>query len=172
MNDAARIYITREGAKRLQEELADLLHRQRPKTVAEVADAAAQGDRSENAEYIYGKRKLREIDRRIERLMKRLEIATVVEPRTGVVDVVFFGAFVEVEDEDGAHACYRIVGEDEIDLDKGYISWRSPLGRALLKKRAGETAVFRRPSFRPDATARGAAEGKLEVELTVVSIRY
>jgi transcription elongation factor GreB len=151
-------YITREGARRLQEELADLRSRQRPKIVQEVADAAAQGDRSENAEYIYGKKKLREIDRRIHWLTKRLESATVVEPRTDGVQAVFFGAIVEVEDEDGARATYRIVGEDEIDLDRGHISWRSPLGRSLLKRRAGDTIVFRRPSG--------------EVELTVVSVRY
>jgi transcription elongation factor GreB len=165
-------YITREGAKKLQEELADLLHRQRPQIVREVADAAAQGDRSENAEYIYGKRKLREIDRRIQWLTKRLESVTVVEPRTEGVDAVFFGAFVEVEDEDGAHARYRIVGEDEIDTDKGCISWRSPLGRALLKKRAGDRAIVHRPSARPDARPPGVTQTKLEVELTVVSIWY
>jgi transcription elongation factor GreB len=151
-------YITREGAKRLQEELADLRSRQRPRIVQEVADAAAQGDRSENAEYIYGKRKLREIDRRMHWLTKRLESATVVAPRTDGVEVVFFGAWVEVEDEDGARSTYRIVGEDEIDLAKGHISWRSPLGRALLKKRAGDAVAFRRPSG--------------EVELTLVSVRY
>jgi transcription elongation factor GreB len=151
-------YITREGARRLQEELADLRSRQRPKIVQEVADAAAQGDRSENAEYIYGKKKLREIDRRIHWLTKRLESATVVEPRTDGVQAIFFGAIVEVEGEDGARATYRIVGEDEIDLDRGHISWRSPLGRSLLKRRAGDTIVFRRPSG--------------EVELTVVSVRY
>ena len=151
-------YITREGARKLQEELADLRSRQRPKIVQEVADAAAQGDRSENAEYIYGKRKLREIDRRIHWLTKRLEAATVVEPRTDGVDKVFFGAFVEVEDEEGARTAYRIVGEDEIDLDRGHISWRSPLGRSLLGKRAQDSVLLRRPSG--------------EIELTIVSIRY
>ena len=131
-------YMTPVGARRLQAELADLRSKQRPKVVQDVADAAAQGDRSENAEYIYGKKKLREIDRRIHWLTKRLEAATVVEPRTDGVDRVFFGAFVEVEDEDGARTAYRIVGEDEIDLDRGHISWRSPLGRSLLGKRAQE----------------------------------
>jgi transcription elongation factor GreB len=158
MNERAPNYLTREGAKRLQEELANLRSGQRPKIVQEVADAAAQGDRSENAEYIYGKRKLREIDRRIHWLTKRLESATVVEPRTDGVDAVFFGAYVEVEDEVGARAAYRIVGEDEIDLEKGHISWRSPLGRSLLKKRSGDTVVVRRPSG--------------EVELTILSVRY
>jgi transcription elongation factor GreB len=158
MTERAPIYMTREGAKKLQEELATLRSRLRPKIVQEVADAAAQGDRSENAEYIYGKRKLREIDRRIHWLTKRLESATVVEPRTESVDQVFFGAFVEVEDEDGRRTTYRIVGEDEIDLDRGHISWRSPLGRSLLAKRSGDSVVLRRPSG--------------EVELTILSIRY
>jgi transcription elongation factor GreB len=158
MNERTPNYVTREGARRLQEELANLRSSQRPKIVQEVADAAAQGDRSENAEYIYGKRKLREIDRRIHWLTKRLESATVVEPRTDGVDAVFFGAYVEVEDEDGSRAAYRIVGEDEIDLEKGHISWRSPLGRSLLKKRSGDTVVLRRPSG--------------EIELTILSVRY
>jgi transcription elongation factor GreB len=158
MSDRTPNYVTREGAKRLQEELARLRSGDRPKIVQEVADAAAQGDRSENAEYIYGKKKLREIDRRIHWLTKRLEAATVVEPRTDGVDKVFFGAFVEVEDEDGARTAYRIVGEDEIDLDRGHISWRSPLGRSLLGKRAQDSVLLRRPSG--------------EIELTIVSIRY
>src|SRR5277367_4071404 len=147
-------YLTREGAKKLQEELAHLLSRQRPTIVRDVADAAAQGDRSENAEYIYGKKKLREIDRRIHWLTRRLESATVVDPRTDGAEVIFFGATIEVEDEEGVRATYRIVGEDEIDLTCGDISWRSPLGRVLLKRRAGDTVVFRRPSG--------------EVELTIV----
>ena len=158
MTERVPVYITREGAKRLQEELSDLLWKQRPRVVQDVADAAAQGDRSENAEYIYGKKKLREIDRRIHWLTGRLESATVVEPRTDGVEAVFFGAYVEVEDEDGARASYRIVGEDEIDLKLGHISWRSPLGRTLLKKRAGDTVVLHKPSG--------------EVELTLLSVRY
>jgi transcription elongation factor GreB len=154
-------YITREGALRLQEELADLRSRQRPKIVQEVAEAAAQGDRSENAEYIYGKKKLREIDRRIHFLVKRLESVTVVDPDQrpdGERDRVFFGATVDVEDEDGKMATYQIVGEDEIDLGRGRISYRSPLGHALLRRRAGDSFAFRRPSG--------------EVELTVVRIQW
>src|SRR5580658_933661 len=158
MSDPSPVYITREGAKRLQEELSGLLWQQRPKIVQDVADAAAQGDRSENAEYIYGKKKLREIDRRIHWLTKRLESATVVEPRTGAVEAAFFGAYVEVEDEDGTRAAYRIVGEDEIDLDRGHISWRSPLGKSLLKRKAGDEIVVHRPDG--------------ELELTIVSVRY
>lgn len=151
-------YITRAGARRLQDELARLRAEERPGVVREVADAAAQGDRSENAEYIYGKKKLREIDRRIHWLTRRLESARVVEPRTDGTKAVFFGATVEVEDEDGARSVYRIVGEDEIDLARGDVSWRSPLARTLLKKREGDTVLFRRPSG--------------EVELTIVSVRY
>jgi len=158
MSDANRHYITREGAKRLQEELARLLSTDRRKIVQEVADAAAQGDRSENAEYIYGKKKLREIDRRIHWLTNRLETVTVVDPRHDAIDTVFFSAYVEVEDEDGACATYRIVGEDEIDLDRGHVSWRSPIGRALLRRRAGDTIVLTRPN--------GA------VELTIVTVKY
>src|ERR1700734_32132 len=131
MSDPAPVYITREGAKRLPEELSGLLWQQRPRIVQDVADAAAQGDRSENAEYIYGKKKLREIDRRIHWLTKRLESATVVEPRTDAVEAAFFGAYVDIEDEDGTHASYRIGGEDKIDLDRGHISCPSPLGKVL-----------------------------------------
>ena len=152
-------YITREGAKRLQEELVELRTKQRPKIVQDVADAAAQGDRSENAEYIYGKKKLREIDRRIHFLTKRLETARVVDvAEERANDKVFFGATVEVEDEGGKRATYQIVGQDEIDTTRGKISYQSPLGRALLKRSEGETVLFRKPSG--------------EIELTIVSIRY
>jgi transcription elongation factor GreB len=152
-------YITPEGAKKLQEELAGLYNTERRKVVGEVAEAAAQGDRSENAEYIYGKKRLREIDRRIRFLTKRLESAVVVAPdaaRPG--GKVFFGATVEIEDEDGARSSYQIVGEDEIDLTRGRVSWRSPIGSILLKKQAGDTVILRRPSG--------------EVELTILSVTY
>ena len=151
-------YITPEGARRLQAELSDLRSKQRPKVVQDVADAAAQGDRSENAEYIYGKRKLREIDRRIHHLIKRLEAATVVTPRTDGEVAAYFGAFVEVEDDEGVRTEYRIVGEDEIDLGRRHVSWRSPLGRALLRRRVGDSIVLKKPSG--------------EAELTVVAVRY
>jgi transcription elongation factor GreB len=151
-------YITRDGAKKLQEELARLRSVERPKVVQDVADAAAQGDRSENAEYIYGKRKLREIDRRIHFLTKRLEVAQVVEARRDGETRIFFGATVDVEDEDGKRATYRIVGEDEIDLARGHVSWKSPLARALLKKEDGDTVVVRRPNG--------------PVEVTIMAVRY
>jgi transcription elongation factor GreB len=138
-------YITAEGAKRLQEEMVRLKTRERPKVVQDVADAAAQGDRSENAEYIYGKRKLREIDRRLHFLTKRLESCEVVPQRRDGVTRIFFGAVVDLEDEDGTRVRYRIVGEDETDSKRGYISWRSPVGRALLKKEEGDEIRVMRP---------------------------
>jgi len=150
-------YITPAGAKKLQEELTHLLLNERRKVVQEVADAAAQGDRSENAEYIYGKKRLREIDRRIRFLTKRLDTAVLVAPSQERRDgKAYFGATVEIEDEDGNRASYQIVGEDEIT--RGRVSWRSPIGRSLLKKAEGDTVILRRPSG--------------EVELTVLSVRY
>lgn len=151
-------YITPEGARRLSEELARLRSIERPKTVNEVSEAAAQGDRSENAEYIYGKKRLREIDRRMRHLTKRLESAMVIDPKTHRGDKVFFGATVDIEDEDGAKSTYMIVGEDESDSKTGRISWRSPVGRSLLGKRAGDVVVVRRPAG--------------EVELEIVAVRY
>ena len=154
-------YMTRRGAREMQDELVEIRTKQRPKIVQDVADAAAQGDRSENAEYKYGKQKLREIDRRIHYLTKRLETGTVVGPldREGAaLDRVFFGAIVDIEDDDGKASTYEIVGADEIDLARGRISYRCPLGCALLKRKVGETVVFHRPSG--------------EAELTIVAIRY
>ena len=150
-------YITPEGARRLSEELARL-RSERPKVVQEVADAAAQGDRSENAEYIYGKKKLREIDRRMRFLTYRLKDAVVVDPKQQRGDKVFFGATVEVEDEDGVRATYRIVGEDEVDSANGDISYKSPIGRALIGKRVDDVITVRRPSG--------------EVELSILTVRY
>ena len=152
-------YITRAGAKRLHAELLDLLNVQRPKVTAEVSAAAAQGDRSENAEYLYGKKKLREIDRRIRYLQKRLDACTVVEPSEQKDQSrVYFGATVTLEDEDGARSTFQLVGPDEIDPRGGRISMDSPMGRALMGKRLGDAFDVQRP--------RG------EIELTVVSIRY
>jgi transcription elongation factor GreB len=151
-------YITREGAQKLQDELGMLRSKERPKVVQEVSDAAAQGDRSENAEYKYGKQRLREIDRRMRFLTKRLEAAQIVTPQAHASGKIFFGAWVSVEDEDGVQTEYRIVGEDEIDLRKKCISYRSPLGRALLKKEEGDTVKVQRPTG--------------EVELTVIGVRY
>src|SRR5271156_6785580 len=123
-------YITPAGARRLRAELEQLWREERPQVTQAVAAAAAQGDRSENAEYIYGKRRLREIDRRIHFLTRRLDAAVLVAPdATRPKGRVFFGATVEIEDEDGARSRYQIVGEDEIDLTRGRVSWRSPIGR-------------------------------------------
>jgi transcription elongation factor GreB len=153
-----RNYITPDGAERLASELKQLLHIERPKIVEEVAVAAADGDRSENAAYIYGKKRLREIDRRVRFLTKRLESVVVVSETSARTDQVFFGAWVEVEDEDGRRREYRIVGEDEVELKEGKISWRSPLGRALLKRREGDVVLVRRPAG--------------ETEVTIAGIRY
>ena len=133
----------------MQEELLELRTKQRPKIVQEVADAAAQGDRSENAEYIYGKKKLRELDRRIRYLSKRLDSLTVVEPRLDA-DRVLFGAWVTIEDEDGSESTWRIVGPDEFDVKAGTISVDSPVAKALLGKREGDEVTVQRP--------RGAAD--------------
>ena len=151
-------YITPEGRRRLEAELERLWKVERPKVTHEVAEAAALGDRSENAEYIYGKRRLREIDRRVRYLTKLIEKLTVVSEAPGDRERVFFGAFVTVEDEAGQQATYRLVGPDETDAGAGRISIESPMARALLGKRAGDDAVVRRP--------------KGESELVVTAVRY
>ena len=138
-------YITAEGAKKLRAELDHLWTIERPRVTQEVADAAAQGDRSENAEYIYGKRRLREIDRRVRFLSKRLDEVKVVDERPSDPKRVFFGAYVTVEDDDGDEKTYRIVGADESDMAKGYISIDSPVARALLGKREGDEVTIRVP---------------------------
>jgi transcription elongation factor GreB len=140
-------YITPAGHARLKEELEYLLRTERPKTVETVAWAASNGDRSENGDYIYGKRRLREIDRRIRFLTKRLEKAQVVDPlQQQGNDQVFFGATVTIGDESGSEQTFRIVGVDEMDLSRGHISWVSPLARALLKAREGDVVRFQSPA--------------------------
>jgi transcription elongation factor GreB len=151
-------YITAEGAKKLRAELDQLWTVERPRVTQEVSDAAAQGDRSENAEYIYGKRRLREIDRRVRFLSKRLEEITVVSESPTHPDRVFFGAYVTVEDDAGQPHTYRIVGGDESDVDKGWISIDSPVARACLGKRCDDTVTVRAP--------RG------EVEYTITEVTY
>ena len=152
-------YLTHAGAERMHAELLRLLNEERPKVTAEVSAAAAQGDRSENAEYIYGKKRLREIDRRIRFLQRRLDTSTIVSPEDQTdTERVWFGAWVTLEDEDGTPRTYQIVGPDEIDARGTLVSVESPLGRSLLGKRRGEEVTVRRP--------RG------EVELVVVDIRY
>ncbi|WP_153146124.1 transcription elongation factor GreB [Dechloromonas sp. H13] len=141
-----RNYITPAGHARLKDELEHLVKRERPHVVEVVAWAASNGDRSENGDYIYGKRRLREIDRRIRFLTKRLDNAEVVDPlRQGDNDQVFFGACVTVADADGNESTYTIVGVDEADVARGRISWISPLARALIKAREGDTVRFQSP---------------------------
>jgi len=138
-------YITPAGARRLRAELEQLWREERPQVTQAVAAAAAQGDRSENAEYIYGKRRLREIDRRVRFLRRRLEGMVVVDQPPADPARVFFGAWVLLESDDGAHSRYRIVGPDEFDLAPGYISMDSPLGRALLRKTLDDEVTVEAP---------------------------
>jgi transcription elongation factor GreB len=127
-------FITPEGARRLKDELDHLWRVLRPQVTQAVAEAAAQGDRSENAEYIYGKRQLREIDRRVRFLRQRLDGMTVVDQPPKDRTKVFFGAWVALEDDDGEQTEYRIVGPDEFDVARRYLSMDSPLGKALMRK--------------------------------------
>ncbi len=140
-----RRYITPEGYRRIAEEHERIWSVERPRIVAEVEAAAALGDRSENAEYIYGKRKLRELDRRLRFLSERMDALTVVEPAPRRDGRAFFGAWVTVEHEDGDERTYRLVGPDESDAARGLVSVDAPLGRALLGKREGDTAIVQRP---------------------------
>jgi transcription elongation factor GreB len=151
-------YLTPAGAKQLAEELQRLMSVERPRVVREVAEAAAQGDRSENAEYIYGKKRLREIDRRVQFLTKRLDAAVVVRPEELGGDVIRFGATVEVRDEEGRQKTYVLVGPDEADPAQGKLSFQSPMGQALMKRRVGDVVIVQRPA------------GAVEVE--ILSLKY
>jgi transcription elongation factor GreB len=148
-NDAVRNYITPDGFQRLRDELKFLLVRERPAVTQVVAWAASNGDRSENADYQYNKRRLRQIDRRIRYLEKRIDAAEVVDPeapRSGrAARQVFFGATVRYATTTGAERVVCIVGLDEIDLDRNYISWKSPLARALMKSGPGDSVVLHAP---------------------------
>lgn len=139
-------YITPEGQKILSEELSYLWKIKRPQVTQAVAEAAAMGDRSENAEYIYGKKQLRQIDSRIRFLIKRLGELKVVDRTPDDTSKVFFGAWVEIEDVDGNSYQYRIVGPDEFDPDKGFISLDSPMAKALMRKTEGDEVVVNRPN--------------------------
>ena len=141
-------YITPEGAKRLRAELDALWRVERPRVTQAVAEAAAQGDRSENAEYTYGKRRLREIDRRVRYLRRRLAGMTVVDRPPADPHRVYFGAWVSVEAQDGEEHRYRIVGPDETDREPRYISLDSPLARALLGRRLDEEVTAELPGGR------------------------
>jgi len=151
-------YISAAGHKVLQAEFETLWKVERPRVTREVEAAAAMGDRSENAEYIYGKKRLREIDRRLRFLKRKLENLVVVDEQPASTHKVFFGAQVTLVDQDGQKLTYRLVGGDEIDLEKRWISIDSPVGKALLGKEVGDVVTVRRP--------------KGEVELEIVQIRY
>lgn len=154
-----RNYITVTGYRRMQDELFRLVKVERPSLVQVVAWAAGNGDRSENGDYIYGKKRLREIDRRIRYLTKRIENAAVVDPTEQEnVDQVFFGATITLYEPEGNEVTYQIVGVDEADAGRGLISWLSPLARALIKAREGDVVRFQSPA------------GPRELE--VVEIRY
>ena len=143
-------YITPGGLRRLRAELNRLLDEERPALVKTVSWAASNGDRSENGDYIYGKRRLREIDKRIRFLNKRIEIAVPVDPKAQSGKKVLFGATVKIQGEDGRERRYSIVGVDETDVAGGRISWISPLGAALLKGEEGEVITVRMPKGEED----------------------
>jgi transcription elongation factor GreB len=151
-------YITPEGKKRLSDEFQYLWHTKRPEVTAALAAAAAEGDRSENAEYIYRKKQLREIDARIHHLKNRLENIVVVDAKPADMSQVFFGAWVRLEDEEGSISEYRIVGPDEFDSANGLISMDSPMAKALMKKSEGDEVMVRRP--------------KGDTLFTIVSVQY
>jgi len=142
------VYITPQGAERLRDELDHLWRAERPRVTQAVSEAAAQGDRSENAEYIYGKKRLREIDARIRYLQKRLDEISIVDRPPDDPSRIFFGAWVRLEDDAGNESIYRIVGADEFDPHRGWISIDSPLARALLKKTVDDEVSVDLPSGR------------------------
>ena len=139
-------YITPEGLEKLRAEYHQLVHVERPKVVEVVSWAASNGDRSENADYQYGKRRLREIDSRSRYLMKRLENAEVVDPQQLKGDKVLFGSTVTIVDEDEVTSVYQIVGEDEFDIKLHKVSWKSPVAKALLGKKVGDEVKIVKPT--------------------------
>jgi transcription elongation factor GreB len=152
-------YMTPEGYARLKRELVQLLDVERPELVKVVSWAASNGDRSENGDYLYGKKRLREIDRRIHYLTKRLDKPEIVDPAArGDTDQVFFGATVDYIDGRGEERTVTIVGVDEVDPARGHVSWISPIAKALLKRRAGDTVKLTTP---------GGVE-----DIEIVDVRY
>jgi transcription elongation factor GreB len=145
VSDGFKNYITPAGYRRLQEELTRLWKVERPAMVSTVAWAAGNGDRSENGDYIYGKKRLREIDRRLRHLSKSLDSAVVVDNAGKTPDRVFFGATVTYQRESGEEREVTIVGTDELDSGDARVSWRSPLASALLKARVGDVVTLRTP---------------------------
>lgn len=157
---AGKNYVTPRGYARLKAELLQLLDRARPELVRTVAWAAANGDRSENADYLYGKKRLREIDRRIRYLTRQIDRAEVVDPaQRGDTDQVFFGATVVYRDASGSRKTLTITGQDEADPRLGEVSWLSPVARALMRRRAGDVAIVSMPA------------GHEELEIVEVSYR-
>ena len=143
---AAKNYMTPAGFARMREELDSLMRKERPEVVKVVSWAAGNGDRSENGDYIYGKKRLREIDRRVRYLSKRLANAEVVDPaRRGKTEQVFFGATVTYANGRGEERTIKIVGVDEVELDKGHVSWISPIAKALLRAEQGDVVKMRTP---------------------------
>jgi transcription elongation factor GreB len=151
-------YMTPKGHKKLVDELDELLRVERPEVTKLIQWAASNGDRSENADYLYGKKRLREIDRRIRFLTSRLDQAQVVQPSQTVSNKIQFGATVEILDEEGNTRKYTIVGVDEVDTSKGHISWQSPIGKTLLGKVLGQEVVINAPAG--------------EMNFEIVSIQY
>lgn len=151
-------YITPKGHQKLVDELEALLRVERPQVTQLIQWAASNGDRSENADYIYGKRRLREIDRRIRFLSSRLDAALIVDPAKMVSEKIQFGATVQVLDEEGAARNFTIVGVDELDTAKGRISWQSPIGKSLLGKSVGDEVLIQIPAG--------------EMTFEIVSIKY
>lgn len=145
-------YITPQGFQKLQDEFKQLFHDERPKLVETVAWAAGNGDRSENGDYIYGKRRLRQIDSRLLFLRDRIEAAKIVNPLELSGNKVVFGATVTIEDEDGELKTYQIVGEDELEPSKNRISWKSPMAKSLLGKSVGDEVMIKRPKGDLDVT--------------------
>lgn len=159
MTNEIKNYITPTGWQKLKDELYHLVHKERPEIVQVVNWAASNGDRSENGDYLYGKRRMREIDRRIRFLTKRLENALVVDPeQREPTDQIFFAATVELLRGNGVEQIIRIVGEDEIDTTNNKISWKSPLARVLIKAREGDEVLLSTP------------EGKETIE--ILSVEY
>ena len=154
----AKNYMTPEGFERLRDELNQLMRKERPEVVKVVTWAAGNGDRSENGDYIYGKKRLREIDRRVRYLSKRLANAEVVDPaKRAKTDQVFFGATVTTANAEDRQRTIKIVGVDEVDLAKGHVSWISPIARALLRAQEGDVVRLRTPT------------GEEEIEIVKVS---
>lgn len=153
--------ITAAGLKRLEQEFDQLWRVERPKVVQGVADAAAEGDRSENAEYIYGKKRLREIDRQLKHLGSRLKVLKVATLPANP-QRVSFGCWVRYEDEEGNERCYQLVGSDEFDVAEGKISIDSPVGQALLNKQVDDEVLIRRPSGNINATITAISSTKPE----------